>query len=66
MVNGRNFREGRVEIQGQSSVDGGEWSVICSDHWTMMEARVACRQAGLGLAKTALSVSKERMSITKG
>lgn len=40
------------------SFDGAVWGVICSDHWTMLEARVACRQAGLGLAKSALQVQR--------
>lgn len=51
--NGRNTNEGRVEI----SFNGMEWGVICSTHWTMLEARVACRQAGLGYGKSALKAS---------
>lgn len=53
VVNGRNTNEGRLEV----SFDGTEWGVVCSDHWTMLEARVACRQAGLGFSKSALQVN---------
>lgn len=54
VVNGRHDNEGRVEIKLASG--DADWGVICGDHWTMLEARVACRQAGLGLAKAAISV----------
>jgi len=54
IANGSNTNEGRVEI---NTLNGDNtWGVICSDHWTMLEARVACRQVGLGLAKSALQV----------
>jgi len=52
VAHGRNPKEGRVEI----FIDG-HWGVICSDHWTLLEARVACRQAGLGLAQSALQAN---------
>ena len=52
IVNGRSNNEGRVEVN-----IGDEWGVICSNHWTLLEARVACRHAGLGLAQTALQVT---------
>ena len=48
---GRTDDEGRVEIR----VDG-QWGVICSDHWTLLEATVACDQAGKGHARSAVKV----------
>lgn len=54
VVNGRHANEGRVEIKLASG--DAEWGVVCGDRWTMLEARVACRQAGLGLAKAAIQV----------
>lgn len=53
VLNGRNTNEGRLEM----SFDGTVWGAICSDHWTLLEARVACRQVGLGLSKSALQAS---------
>lgn len=45
IVGGRNEVEGRVEVKIE-----GIWGVICADRWTLLEARVACKQAGLGYA----------------
>ena len=52
LVNGRSAKEGRVEIKIK-----GQWGTICSDHWTMLEAAVACKHAGQGYAQSALPVS---------
>ena len=48
---GRNPDEGRVEIRVN-----GQWGVICSDHWSLLEARVVCGQLGRGYARTAMRV----------
>ena len=52
LVNGRTTKEGRVEIKVR-----GEWGTICADHWTILEAAVACKHAGQGYAQSALPVS---------
>lgn len=52
LAGGRQPTEGRVEVE-----IGGRRGVICSDRWTQMEARVACRQAGHGYARVAIAGS---------
>ena len=51
LVNGRNPREGRVEVN-----IGGQWGTICSDHWTLLEGTVVCQQLGKGYAAMAVRV----------
>lgn len=51
IVGGRNEVEGRVEVKIE-----GIWGVICADRWTLLEARVACKQAGLGYASHVIKV----------
>ena len=52
IVGGRNALEGRVEVKVE-----GIWGVICADRWTLLEARVACKQAGLGYASHVIKVA---------
>jgi len=52
LVNGRNSNEGRVEV----NIDG-KWGVICSDHWSLLEATVVCQQKGLGYANMAVQTN---------
>lgn len=52
LVNGRSAKEGRVEIKIK-----GRWGTICADHWTMLEATVACKHAGQGYAQSAMPTS---------
>ena len=54
LAGGRNADEGRVEMKVN-----GQWGVICSDHWSLLEARVACGQLGRGYARTAMRVRSE-------
>ena len=42
LADGRNSREGRVEI----CVDG-KWGTVCDDQWDLMDALVACKQLGM-------------------
>ena len=46
---GDTFNTGVVVIQ-----NGGEWGTVCSDHWTISEASVVCRQLGFPGAHYAL------------
>ncbi|PIK49864.1 putative scavenger receptor cysteine-rich protein type 12 isoform X1 [Apostichopus japonicus] len=45
LVGGASPTEGRVELQ-----IGGQWGTICDDHWDLVDATVACRQLGFGIA----------------
>jgi lysyl oxidase-like protein 2/3/4 len=49
---GRNSDEGRVQIRVPGG--GGGWGTVCSDHWSVLEARVVCHQLGKGYARTAM------------
>lgn len=51
-MNGRTDNEGRVEVKVQ-----GQWGVICSEKWTLLEATVVCKQLGLGHARSAVQVN---------
>jgi len=43
LVGGRTYREGRLEIRRN-----GIWGTICDDHFSDVDASVACRQLGYG------------------
>jgi len=48
LVGGANDNEGRVEI-----LHDGVWGTVCDDSWGIEDARVVCRQLGLGDALAA-------------
>jgi len=43
LVGGDTAREGRLEIR-----HNGVWGTVCDDSFSDVDARVACRQLGLG------------------
>ncbi|XP_065653523.1 lysyl oxidase homolog 2A-like isoform X1 [Hydra vulgaris] len=53
VIGGPHKRIGRVEI-----FTDGEWGGICGMKWSIREAEVTCRQAGLGYAKRGFSSSE--------
>ncbi|XP_034254950.1 lysyl oxidase homolog 3B-like [Thrips palmi] len=50
LAGGRTEEEGRVEVRAK----GGEWSAVCGDGWSLLEAGVVCRDLGLGYASAAV------------
>ncbi|CAG0882774.1 unnamed protein product [Cyprideis torosa] len=53
LAGGRIPTEGRVEVR----TEGGAWSLICGDGWSLLEGSVVCRQLGLGYAAAALQTN---------
>merc|ERR1711884_175336 len=49
LFGGRDFQEGRVEVQLD---ENGPWGPICGDGWGVREAMVICRELGLGFAQS--------------
>ncbi|KAF1444472.1 Deleted in malignant brain tumors 1 protein, partial [Pygoscelis papua] len=48
LANGSSFCSGRVEV-----LHDGEWDTVCDDSWSLMDAKVACREVGCGQALSA-------------
>ena len=53
LVNGRNSREGRVELFVR-----GKWGTICDDNFEIPEAHIVCRMLGFPGAKSAQCCAK--------
>ncbi|KAK3746935.1 hypothetical protein RRG08_030345 [Elysia crispata] len=54
LTGGRYDNEGYIRVR----VNKGKWTTVCSDHWTIREALVACNQIGnFGQAKQAVTVN---------
>ena len=51
LIGGSNYRMGRVEIFIEPN---DTWGTVCDDDWDDHDARVVCRQLGLGTNATAI------------
>ena len=51
LIGGSNYRMGRVEIFIEPN---NTWGTVCDDDWDDHDARVVCRQLGLGTNGTAI------------
>ena len=47
LVEGSNYRQGRVEVYISSDSQRG-WGTVCDDFWDAPDVRVVCKQLGFG------------------